>query len=213
MEPLHLYVSVPVAGFRVAQAREYWETYPCPPPSTVYGMLLSLVGEPNRLAHEGTEVALSLVSGPRLSVALRTLWRTKETKVGPGLGNNKRPDFQELLSDIRLSVWVRGGRDGATPSLVERLTSAFRTPGSVDRFGGLSLGESTHLVDEVRPWLGGDPTRGLTLLRDEQGDVSLPVWPDHVGSQGTRWGQYKLQETAIDDQPPQQAWTAVCRTQ
>jgi len=212
VEPLHLYVSVPVAGFRVARAREYWETYPCPPPSTVYGMLLSLVGEPNRLSHEGAEVALSLISEPRLSVTLRTLWRTKETKVGPGLGNNKRPDFQELLSDIRLSVWVRRGREQAAPSLVERLTSALLTPGIVHRHGGLSLGESTHLVDEVRPWRDGDPQRGLTLLLDEQGDVSLPIWPDHVGSQGTRWGQYKLQETAIDDQPPEQAWTAIRQT-
>jgi len=158
-------------------------------------------------------VALSMVSEPRLSVTLRTLWRTKETKVGPGLGNNKRPDFQELLSDIRLSVWIRRGREQAAQSLVERLTAAIGTPGSVTRHGGLSLGESTHLVDEVRPWRDGDPTCGLTLLHDDHGDVSLPVWPDHVGSQGTRWGQYRLQETAIDDQPPQQSWTAICRTQ
>jgi CRISPR-associated protein Cas5t len=74
MEALHLYVSVPVAGFRVAQAREYWETYPCPPPSTIYGMLLSLVGEPNRLAHQGCEIAVAVVSDPRRSVVLRTLW-------------------------------------------------------------------------------------------------------------------------------------------
>ncbi len=211
MEPLHLYVSVPIAGFRVAQAREYWETYPCPPPSTVYGMLLSLVGEPSRLSHEGAEVALSLISEPRLSVALRTLWRTKDTKVGPGLGNNKRPDFQELLSDVRLSVWVRRGRERAAPSLVERLATAFENPGSVDRFGGLSLGESTHLVDEVRPWRTGDPQLGMTLMNDDLGDFSLPIWPDHVGSKGTRWGQYRLQETAIEDNPPEQAWTAICR--
>src|SRR6202044_1447868 len=42
-----VFVSAPVASFRVPQAREYWETLPCPPPATVYGMLLSAVGEPN----------------------------------------------------------------------------------------------------------------------------------------------------------------------
>jgi CRISPR-associated protein Cas5t len=210
MEPLHLYVSVPVAGFRVAQAREYWETYPCPPPSTIYGMLLSLVGEPNRLAHQGAEVALALVSVPWRSVVLRTLWRVKDAKVGPGLGSNRRPDFQELLSGIGLSVWVRPGAGEKAPnSLFSRLGSAFRNPSRVTRFGGLSLGESTHLVDEVRPWRSSDPSKGKVVVQDQRGDLCLPVWPDHVGSRGTRWGQYKLDEVSIGTEPPRSAWTAI----
>ena len=210
MEPQRLYVSVPIACFRVAQAREYWETYPCPPPSTVYGMLLSLVGEQNRLLHRGAEVAVALVSVPSRSVILRKVWRVKDAKVGPGLGNNKRPDFQELLSDIRLSVWVRQGTsEKATASLAERLALAFDIPANVHRFGGLSLGESTHLVDEIRRWRHGDPTKGLMLLADDQGDLSLPIWPDHVGSQGTRWGQFKLTDMALIEQPPDQAWTTI----
>ena len=210
MEPLHLYVSAPVAGFRVAQTREYWETYPCPPPSTVYGMLLSLVGEPDRFVYQGAEVAVALVSEPQRSVVLRTLWRVKDAKVGPGLGSNKRPDFQELLSDVRLSVWVRrGAGEHATLSLLARLDSAFEIPASVSRFGGLSLGESTHLVNEIRPWRQGDPENGKVLLSDDQGDLSLPVWPDHVGSRGTRWGQFRLAEASIAAQPPERAWTAI----
>lgn len=210
MELLHLYVSVPVASFRVAQAREYWETYPCPPPSTVYGMLLSLAGEPDRFVHQGAEVAVAIVSEPQRSVVLRTLWRVKDAKIGPGLGSNKRPDFQELLSDVRLSVWVQcGSAEQATPSLLARLNSAFKTPASVSRFGGLSLGESTHLVNEVRLWRQGDPEIGQMLLSDEQGDLSLPIWPDHVGSRGTRWGQFRLEETPIAVQPPEEAWTVI----
>jgi CRISPR-associated protein Cas5t len=210
VEPQRLYVSVPIACFRVAQAREYWETYPCPPPSTVYGMLLSLVGEQNRLLHCGAEVAVALVSVPSRSVILRKVWRVKDAKVGPGLGNNKRPDFQELLSDIRLSVWVRQGTsEKASASLAERLALAFDIPANVHRFGGLSLGESTHLVDEIRRWRHGDPTKGLMLLADDQGDLSLPIWPDHVGSQGTRWGQFKLTDMALIEQPPDQAWTTI----
>ena len=211
MDFQRLYVSVPIAGFRVAQAREYWETYCCPPPSTVYGMLLSLVGEQNRLVHRGTEVAMALVSEPNRSVILRTLWRIKDAKVAPGLGNNKRPDYQELLSDIRLSVWVRqGAGERASASLVERLALAFDTPANVDRFGGLSLGESTHLVDEIRRWRQGDPAKGLMLLPDDQGDLSLPIWPDHVGSQGTRWGQFKLADMALNEQPTERAWITIC---
>ena len=210
MEALHLYVSVPVASFRVAQAREYWETYPCPPPSTIYGMLLSLVGEPNRLAHRGCEIAVAVVSEPHRSVVLRTLWRVRDAKIGPGLGRNRRPDFQELLSDLRLSIWVRqGAEERAAPPLAARLDAAVKSPADVRRFGGLSLGESTHLVDDLRPWREKDPKTGRLMLQDDQGDLSLPVWPDHVGSQGTRWGQFKLEESCIDPQPREQAWIAI----
>lgn len=211
MDILHLYVSVPVAGFRVAQAREYWETYPCPPPSTVYGMLLSLVGEPNRLLHQGAELAIGLVSEPLHSVVLRTLWRVKDAKSGPGQGNNKRPDFQELLSNMKLSVWVRRGNEkNEAKTLLERLEGALVCPESVVRHGGLSLGESTHLVDEVRRWQAKDSKLGRVLLSDDQGDLSLPVWPDHVGSAGTRWAQFRLQETSITAQPPESAWVTIC---
>lgn len=211
MDALRLYVSVPVASFRVAQAREYWETYPLPPPATVYGMLLSLVGEENRLVHAGAEVAVALLSDPARSVVLRTLWRLKDKKSAPGIGSNKRPDFQELLSDVRLSVWVRRGKDEKAESpLFDRLTAALASPADVNRFGGLSLGESTMLVDEVRRWNGRDQSEGRLLRQDDDGDLSLPVWPDHVGSINTRWAQFKLAEFGpLPDPPPDNAWTAV----
>lgn len=212
METLALYVSVPVASFRVPQAREYFETLPCPPPSTVYGMLLSLVGEPDRLRHVGAEVALALLSTPGRSVVLRTLWRVKTREAGPGIGKNKRPDFQELLTGVRLAVWVRpGAEELATPRLVERLRGVLTQPASSDRFGGLSLGESTHLVDEVRPLRQGDSTSGQLLVPDPQGDLALPVWPDHVGSAGTRWEQYRLVNSAITPKPPEEAWSRILR--
>jgi len=210
MEPLHLYVSVPVASFRVAHAREYWETYPCPPPSTVYGMLLSLVGEPDRLVHQGAEVAMALISEPNVSVVLRTLWRVKSKKLGPGLGANKRPDFQEILSNVRLAVWTRRGRDEvARRSLTERVSAALDDPVGVNRFGGLSLGESTHLVDEVRRWQESDPEKGRLLTRDAKGDLSLPIWPDHVGSRGTHWGQFRLRDWRQISDLPDEVWTTV----
>lgn len=212
MGTLALYVSVPVASFRVSQAREYFETLPCPPPSTVYGMLLSLVGEPDRLHHVGAEVALALLSTPGRSVVLRTLWRVKTRKAGPGIGGNKRPDFQELLSEVRLAVWVRSGaEEAATPRLVERLRGVLTRPASSDRFGGLSLGESTHLVDEVRPLRPGDVASGQLLVRDPQGNLALPVWPDHVGSAGTSWEQYRLVPSAIGPEPNEKAWTTMLR--
>ncbi|GEM_PF-210483 len=246
--PLRLFVSVPVAGFRVGYAREYWETYPCPPPSTVYGMLLSLVGESNRLVHQGAEIALALVSTPARSVVLRTLWRVKEKnlcvdpsgnqhvvpnkkkerekfkkwykerfgeepkfKVGLGLGANVRPDFQELLTDIRLSVWVKRGKKEGGGALVERLEQSFEEPAAVLRFGALSLGESTHMVDEIRPWRDNeDPQAGRLLVRDTKGNLTLPVWPDHVGAKGTRWEQFELRQmNVLSDTPEENSWVSI----
>jgi CRISPR-associated protein Cas5t len=208
MDSIGLYVSVPVACFRVPRAREYFETFPCPPPSTVYGMLLSMVGEVNRHLHEGAEVAIALVSKPAYSVVLRTLWRVKSKKYGLGLGENRRPDFQELLTDVGLAVWVRrGGNEIGEPSLAQRINDALDDPAVVSRFGGLSLGESTHLVDEIAR-LDSMHRGGQLLLADEEGDLSLPVWPDHVGS-STRWESYRLVDFDLNKDLPEEAWTTI----
>jgi CRISPR-associated protein Cas5t len=208
METIGLYVSVPVACFRVPRAREYFETFPCPPPATVYGMLLSMVGETNRRAHEGAEIAIALLSEPQYSVVLRTLWRVKDKNAGPGLGNNRRPDFQELLTNIRLAVWVRAGNaERSDISLARRIGIALADPFSVRRFGGLALGESTHLVDEIKS-LGTQAESCQMLVAEEEGDLSLPVWPDHVGSM-TRWGQYRLIDANLSDGLPETVWTVI----
>lgn len=213
METIGLYVSVPVACFRVPRAREYFETFPCPPPATVYGMLLSMVGEVNRRAHEGAEIAIALLSEPRYSVVLRTLWRVKDKNAGPGLGTNRRPDFQELLTDIQLAVWVRHGAAEETETpLASRIRASLDDPAIVSRFGGLSLGESTHLVDSLSR-LRSQDLRGRLLVATEDGDLSLPIWPDHVGS-NTRWGQYRLldeKEITTAELDNDSAWTVIRR--
>lgn len=211
MSEVGLYVSVPVACFRVPRAREYFETYPCPPPATVYGMLLSMVGEVNRRVHEGTELAIAVLSDPQYSVVVRTLWRVKSQDDGLGQGGNRRPDYQELLTDVRLAVWLRRGEyEGSEIPLVQRVQDALDTPSSVSRFGGLSLGESSHLVDEISR-LGPELTHGQLLLADEGGGVSLPIWPDHVGS-ATHWGQYSLRDYDWSGKLPHEAWTTIRRT-
>ena len=211
METIGLYVSVPVASFRVPRAREYFETFPAPPPATVYGMLLSLVGEVNRRVHEGTEIAVALLSEPEYSVVLRTLWRVKKKESGLGLGENRRPDFQELLTGIRLVVWIRD-EETTEFSLTERIRNSFDNPSTVNRFGGLCLGESTHLVDEVK--LIDDLPTGYCqfLLNDDDGELSLPIWADHVGS-NTTWGQYSLREIELEqsNSVPEKAWTKIQR--
>jgi CRISPR-associated protein Cas5t len=212
METIGLYVSVPVACFRVPRAREYFETFPCPPPATVYGMLLSMVGEINRRTHEGAEIAIALLSEPHYSVVLRTLWRVKDKNAGPGLGNNRRPDFQELLTDVQLAIWVRqGAAEENGTSLARRIQTSLDSPATVSRFGGLSLGESAHLVDTVSR-LKSEDLQGRLLVAAEDGDLSLPIWPDHVGS-ATAWGQYRLVDMNLRENPSEinAAWTVIRR--
>jgi CRISPR-associated protein Cas5t len=141
-----LQVEVPIACFRQSRAREYVETYPVPPPSTVYGMLLSLVGEENRYRHCGVKLAIALLSQPEKSIVIRTFRRVKKMR-DINHSSNARPDYQELMTNVEFVVWVSAATDKATPTLPERLQQAFIDPASVNRFGGLCLGESRDLVN------------------------------------------------------------------
>lgn len=56
---LALKIDVPIAS-PTSGSREDRETYPVPPPFTVYGMLLSLVGETDRYKHCEVKIALAI---------------------------------------------------------------------------------------------------------------------------------------------------------
>lgn len=199
---LGVYVTVPVACFRKGLAREYLETELLPPPATCYGFLLSLVGETDRHKHVGCRVAPVLLNEPPTSVVLRTVWRVKKLPLGsPG---NTRPDYQQLLTDVQLLVWLDSA-DEPGEKLEDRVRSALANPGSVTRFGGLSLGESTHLVNEVSPFekvRDRLPKQGRIFLEreDKKGRLTLPVWVDHVGSAKTRYSTGDLERLPLE--PP-----------
>ncbi len=194
---LSLLVSVPVACFRKGLAREYWETEELPPPSTCYGFLLSLVGEVDRRRHVGVRICPALLSQPARSAVLRILWRVKERHAPQGAGTNLRPDYQELLTGVRLAMWVDSSEEQSPrPTLEDRITTALDHPERIHRFGGLSLGESTHLVDEVRRLDTRDRGQASAYLLGPAGRLSLPVWVDHVGAAGTRYVTGDL--TSID---------------
>jgi CRISPR-associated protein Cas5t len=202
-----LQVEVPIACFRQSRAREYVETYPVPPPSTVYGMLLSLVGEEDRYRHCGVKLAIALLSEPEKSIVIRTFHRVKIRDIHDP--SNARPDYQELLTHVEFVVWVSEGIDKATPTLPERLQQAFSNPASINRFGGLCLGESRDLVNDVTLLSENHSRKSLRwLIRDEDGSLTLPYWVDHVGSQGTCWQRYMLQESQAW-QPSELAWTVI----
>lgn len=197
---LGVYVNVPIACFRKGLAREYLETEPLPPPSTCYGFLLSLVGETDRRQHIGCRIGPSILNEPHQSVVLRTVWRVKKMPLGsPG---NTRPDYQQLLSPVQLVVWL-DSRDEATDGerLETRVERALTKPAEIKRFGGLSLGESTHLVNDVSHFAGDASRSGKAFLLHDRGRLTLPVWVDHVGSAGTRYVTGNLEQTALIPPP------------
>lgn len=197
---IQLSIEIPIACFRQSRAREYAETYPVPPPATIYGMLLSLIGEWDRYRYCGSQLAIALLSQPQLSTVIRTFRRFKTKNIGDP--SNARPDYQQLLTDIHLWVGVKG-------SLADQLEQAFAHPESIDRSGGLSLGESRDLVNAVTR-VRDKPQVGQWLIRDQDGLLTLPYWVDHVGSRGTRWLRYSLvSQTGSLADPPELAWTEI----
>ncbi|MFN6475208.1 type I-MYXAN CRISPR-associated protein Cas5/Cmx5/DevS [Nostoc sp. DedQUE07] len=207
MTTIALKVEVPVACFRQSRAREYVETYPVPPPSTVYGMLLSMIGEMNRYRHCGTQLAIALLSEPKKSTVIRKFHRFKKLDIHDP--SNIKPDYQELLTNIEFVVWIIAGTDKSKPTLPERLHFALTNPASINRFGGLCLGESRDLVNSVSFF--SEKYEGESfewLVQNEEGLLTLPYWVDHVGSQGTRWQRYMLQKS-LGRQPPELSWTVI----
>lgn len=197
-----IYVSVPIASFRKGMAREYLETESLPPPSTCYGFLLSLVGEQDRSRHENVRIAPGIIGKPEKSVVLRTVWRVKSKPLGsPG---NTRPDYQQLLTGVHLVIWIdSSGEDKKSNTLESRVLTALspETRSQIERFGGLSLGESTHMVDEVSLL---DRTHNLDMEMNvdlfvvhPRGRITMPVWVDHVGSSGTRYSTGSLESRKL----------------
>lgn len=181
-----LRVDVPIASWRVEFDRQYRTTHRVPPPLTCYGFLLSLVGETRMDAYLGTRVTAGLVSAPAKSTILRKIRRD---------GKGEKPDVQEVLAGVDLLVWF----DGA--ALEARVLNALLHPEAVERFGGLSLGESTFLVNSVKV-VGADVPPADTFLLADDGTVHLPVHADYQTCATTR---HACGNMTMCDRPPQVA--------
>ena len=207
MNLIALYVDVPCATFRQSRSREYGKTYSVPPPSTVYGMLLSLVGETDTTRHSGVKLAIAMLSQPQKSKLLRKIRRFKKPNLNDS--SNSIPEHQEILTDIKFIVWVESTDEEVKPTLAERIEQAKVEPRLVKRFGCLYLGESNDLVNSVKL----PSERHLNqierwLVQDETGKMTLPYWVDHVGSRGTKRQRYSLQELNVNF-PPNRSWTVI----
>lgn len=199
-----LHIEVPYASFRKSYARSFAETYPFPPPATVYGMLLSYVGEYFRSSHIGVKLAFAYKQQPKIATTLRKLSRykygvaSKQSKVG------NAPDYIETLCNIEFICWVDSSSEKKQKgrSLEQRLVEAIQSPEQITRRGLVCLGLSDDTVNDVS-LLTSNEGQWHWLNPSNTGQIELPIWVDHVGSYHTRWQRYDFEESPslIDNTP------------
>jgi CRISPR-associated protein Cas5t len=199
-----IHIEVPYASFRKSYARSFAETYPFPPPATVYGMLLSYVGEYFRASHVGVRLAFAYKQQPRIATTLRKLSRykygvaSKQSKVG------NAPDFVETLCNIEFICWVDSSSEKKQKerSLEQRLVEAIQSPEQISRTGLVCLGLSDDAVNDVS-LIKSIEGKWHWLNPCNNGQIELPIWVDHIGSYHTRWQRYdfEISPSLIDNMP------------
>ena len=216
-ETLILRVDVPMTGLRPMWAREYQETYPAPPPSTVYGMLLSLVGveRGNKNRHAGLHIALALAENTGESLwqrrgkgrIFRKFRRVAQSKNNADPLADRRPDYQELLLGLEFWLWVDDSQ--AEHPLCDEIRKALdpETRGEIVRHGALCLGESSHMVNEMS--IDQPHGKGRFVAPCETGFLSMPVWSDYEENRPTVLSFEIREPEALHVDPPDNCWITV----
>jgi len=191
-------VQVPYATFRKSFARSFAESYPLAPPATVYGMLLSLVGERFRERHEGLGLAFAYSRVPKIATTLRKLSRFKYGVASKQSISGNVPDYIESLCDLDFICWIDSSTEKSNGSqpLEERVENALANASTINRYGVLSLGLSDDAVDVVQKL---SSIEGLwhRLVPAKGGQIELPTWVDHVGSANTQWQRFDLDSEKV----------------
>lgn len=178
-------LGIPLAGFRPYEARDYQETLPLPPHSTIFGCFLSVLGVERRESapYGGTRLAVAGQTGERSRVVRKMRRDPANPKKGREGIPSFRPEYQELLCDVHL--WVGVERGTAERDLAAELADALARPDRLDRHGVVSLGESCFMVDTIERVVAAP--NGLMVLRPRpDGSLSLTTWVDFEHRTGTR---------------------------
>ena len=206
---LALRVDIPMAGLRPMWAREYQETYPAPPPSTVYGMLLSLVGveRDDKDRHAGLRIALALAGSTEKGRVFRKFRRVAQSKKNADPLADRRPDYQELLLGLEFWTWIDDSK--AEHPLTDKIRMALdpERRGEIVRHGALCLGESSHMINEIS--VDRPRGQGRFMAPSEQGFLSMPVWSDHREDRPTLLNFDIRDPEELADNPPNDCWIAV----
>ncbi len=200
---LWLEIDVPICGLRPTEARDFQESLPIPPPSTVAGMLLSLLGvELSEAARfGGNRIGLRVAAGVSRSTILRKMRRDPKEKPKGGAERNPqfRPEYQEVLTDLRFwTLLDDSGVQAPNESLVQAVRSALENPAGTHRYGALSLGESAFMVDALAV-VEAPASDSLGVCRDDAGRYRLSLWVDRDEPTKYRWGRFELRAGELQE--------------
>lgn len=172
---LYLYCRVPFCAFRVESHRRFRGTYPVPPHATVFGALMSFCGVTGSESFLGSEIAIGVKRFGKESVLLRKGRREPQNSKTDAPPEHYTPDRQCVLTGLELYFAIEDGN--AQASLCETVRHAYEHPEEITRYGGFSLGESGHLIQEFR-LLGGEPDCLKVVAPNPKGTLALPVYND-----------------------------------
>lgn len=180
------FISVEDCLLRKPHSRELYDSDALPPPTTIYGMFLSYIGEYDREKYRGTQMAICVIRHPKKSWILRKNWRTKFANVPPGCGKNVRPEFLAIQVGLEFAVWLNG-------PIVPVLKHAVERPEEVDRYGCLSFGDSNGNIEELKfypTWPTGKT--GDWMVPSQRGKYPLPLWSDYDTLREAVWQRFDL---------------------
>ena len=139
--------------------------------------------------HRGVKIALALASKPQSNIVMRTVRRLKNADLNHP--SNSKPDFQEVLSGVEIVVGVDSCED--TNDLETRIVESLSNSKFTERFGGLSIGESKDLIDDIQ--ILEKPSQSLQWLTiNTKGKIKLPLIVDYMGSKNTKMGKFSLDD-------------------
>ena len=163
---IQLYIDAPVASFPRRFAHDYRESYRYPPLTTVFGCILSFIGELDITAYPIDSVDVGVINKyPAISsicVKQRNFpympggkhAKTREKSYPPGVYPSSlysKPNIKEIVFGTKIVAQINN------ESLAARVCYSLHSGG--DRFGVLSLGESSAIVNCIREY------------RPEDGDI------------------------------------------
>ena len=156
---IQIYIEAPVASFPRRFAHDYKETYLYPPLTTVYGCILSLIGELDISVYPMDSIDVGVINKyPAISsvcVKQRNNAYTpggKHAKIrkksySPGVypaSFYSKPNIKEIVVGTKIVVQINN------EPLAARVLYSLHS--GCDRFGILSLGESSAMVNCIREY-------------------------------------------------------------
>lgn len=196
-------ITAPIASNRKAYANNYGESYSYISPITVYGFLLSLVGEHNIKAHENVQLAFAYKNKPEKSRLIKKQTKIKLGILGKAFSKKDSrdvegltPDYIEKLSDVNMICSIDSSREIGTKKLEERVVEAIKHPENIFRsVGVLSLGTSDDLIDDLYLLDSILGEKLLKLVPNKRGKFEMPIWLNHLYGIGNKFQRYLVKET------------------